>query len=45
MKLYKDTIHGKTARAGSRITAWALIRNWCRQNNKEVPTLDKIEEV
>ncbi len=44
-KLYKDTIHGLTAVAGSRTTAWMLIRNKCKELGLEVPTIDKIIQV
>lgn len=41
-KLFKDTLHGFTVYAGSKITAWGLIRNKCHHLGLEVPTLDKI---
>lgn len=43
-KLYKDTIHGFTAMAGSKNGAWMLIRSKCKELGLEVPTFDKIVE-
>mgnify|MGYP005653591147 CR=1 FL=1 len=43
-KTYKDLIHGFTAIAGSKITAWALIRNKCHELKLEIPTVDKVIE-
>lgn len=43
-KIYTDTIHGYIAECGSKTTAWALIRNKCKEDGKEVPTMDKIVE-
>lgn len=43
-KLWKDTIHGFTAKCRSKSMAWSLIRNKCHAFNLEVPTLDKIVE-
>lgn len=43
-KMYIDQIHGIRAKAGSRIMAWALIRNKCHELGKEVPQLNQIIE-
>ncbi len=44
-RTFKDTVHGYIARCGSITTAWALIRNKCAEDKKEIPTLDKIIEI
>ena len=44
-KIFKDLIHGFTAKSKSKNTAWMLIRNKCHELKLEVPTFDKIIEV
>jgi hypothetical protein len=44
-KLFKDTIHGFTAKSIGKNGAWVLIRAKCKQMGLEVPTFDKIVEV
>lgn len=42
-KQFTDTLHGLEAFAKSKIMAWMLIRDKCRELKLKVPTLDKIK--
>jgi hypothetical protein len=43
IKKYKDTINGFEAEATSKIMAWMLIRNKCKDLDKNIPSLEEIK--